>query len=72
MGHANSNVSEFHHPAARERCFGVTAGQLDAAGHLTPERLGFDHLTELPVVRAVVPTFCINPHLLVPLLRHKW
>jgi hypothetical protein len=24
------------------------------------------------VVRAVVPTFCINPHLLVPLLRHKW
>ena len=42
-------------PGSRDADHGVAAGQPDAAGRLTPERLGFDDLTELPVVRAVVP-----------------
>jgi len=47
---------------SRDADYGVASGQPDAAGRLTPERLGFDDLTELPVVRAVVPAICINPH----------
>ena len=42
-------------PGSRDADHGVAAGQPDAAGRLTPERLGFDDLAELPVVGAVVP-----------------
>lgn len=42
-------------PGRRDADHGVAPGQPDAAGRLTPERLGFDDLTKLPVVRAVVP-----------------
>ena len=42
-------------PGSRDADHGVAAGQPDAAGRLTPERLGFDDLTELPVIRAVCP-----------------
>ena len=47
----------------RDADHGVAPGQPDAAGRLTPERLGFDDLTKLPVVRAVVPcTLCDTRH----------
>jgi len=55
-------------PGSRDTDHGVAPGQPDAAGCLTPERLGFDDLTELPVVRAVVPAIRVfrihRPHLL--------
>ena len=42
--------------AGRYTDHGVSSGQPGAAGRLTPEHLGFDDLTELPVIRAVVPS----------------
>ena len=42
-------------PGSRDADHGVAAGQPDAAGRLAPERLGFDDLTELPVVRGIEP-----------------
>lgn len=71
-GHASFNVTPFRETAARDRRHRIAAGQTDPAGCLAPERLGFDDLTELPVVRAVVPAICINPHRLVRIPRHKW
>ena len=59
-------------PGRRDADHGVAAGQPGTAGRLPPERLGFDDLTELSVIRAVVPAIGINSHLLVQLPQHKW
>lgn len=50
--------------AAAIQALGITFApwQPHQAGRLAPERLGFDDLAELPVVRAVVPAICINSH----------
>ena len=47
----------------RDADHGVAAGQPNTADRLTPEGLGFDDLTELPVARAVVPiALCEESH----------
>ena len=59
---ANARTLQRFELCGRDADYRIRTSQSDTADCLAPERLGFDNLAELAVVRRVAPTIYINRH----------